>query len=285
MLSRSQRTVVHVHRGKTLGWPVVLSLALHLTLFLSLLMIPPTQPSTSTSEPLTVDVIMGKGPAQATSEPPAPDVPPSPPVQQAEIPPPAPAPTADVPSPPPDVPPPPVQQAEIPPPTPAPAPDVPPPPPPVAQVQPPQPPAPAPVAQVHPPRAPPQRAAARAPVKPAGAPAHAPAGQNAASRASNANNAAAWMGKLKQWWDQHSFYPKEASQTNEGGNVKVHIIIASDGQVTSIEVVQSSGLSVLDAAALAVFRNAHLPPFPSDTPAQPADVVVTLHYRPADSGG
>ena len=149
----------------------------------------------------------------------------------------------------------------------------------------PVPPPPPPVAQAHPPRAPPQRAAARAPVNPAGAPAHAPAGQNAASGASDANNGAAWMGKLKQWWDQHSFYPKEASQTNEGGNVKVHIVIAPDGQVTSIEVVQGSGLSVLDAAAVAVFRNAHLPPFPPGTPAQPADVVVTLHYRPADSGG
>ena len=93
------------------------------------------------------------------------------------------------------------------------------------------------------------------------------------------------MGKLKQWWDQHSFYPKETSQTNEGGNVKVHIVIAPDGQVTSIGVVQGSGSSVLDAAAVAVFRNAHLPPFPPGTPAQPADVVVTLHYRPADSGG
>ena len=149
------------------------------------------------------------------------------------------------------------------------APDVPPPPPPVAQV--------------HPPRAPPQRAAARAPVNPAGA--HAPAGQNGAGRANAGSHGTAWMGKLKQWWDQHSFYPKEASQTNEGGNVKVHIIIAPDGQVTSIEVVQSSGLSVLDAAAVAVFRNAHLPPFPPGTPAQPADVVVTLHYRPAASGG
>jgi protein TonB len=93
------------------------------------------------------------------------------------------------------------------------------------------------------------------------------------------------MGKLKQWWDQHSFYPREASQTNEGGNVRVRIVIAADGQVTSIEVVQSSGLSVLDAAAIAVFRNAHLPPFPSGTPVPPADVVVTLHYRPAYGGG
>ncbi len=93
------------------------------------------------------------------------------------------------------------------------------------------------------------------------------------------------MGKLKQWWDQHSFYPKEASQTNEGGNVKVHIVIADDGQVTSIEVVQGSGSSVLDAAAVAVFRNAHLPRFPPGSPAQPADVVVTLHYHPAADSG
>ena len=134
-------------------------------------------------------------------------------------------------------------------------------------------------------RAPPQHAAVRAAVNPVGAPGHAPAGQNAAGGGSEANNGAAWMGKLKQWWDQHSFYPKEASQTNEGGNVKVHIVIAPDGEVTSIEVVQGSGMSVLDAAAVAVFRNAHLPPFPPGTPAQPADVVVMLHYRPADGGG
>ena len=267
---------VRVHRRETLGWPIWLSLALHLTLLLSLLIIPPTQPPTSASEPLTVDVIVGEGPAEATSEPPASTeatvapIAPAAPVQQAEIPPPTPAPAPDVP------PPPPVQQAEIPSPTPSPTP---------APAPMPVPPPPPSVAQVHPPRAPPQRAVARAPVNPAGAPAHAPAGQNAASRAGDANNGAAWMGKLKQWWDQHSFYPKEASQTNEGGDVKVHIVITPDGQVTLIEVVQSSGLSVLDAAALAVFRNAHLPPFPPGTPAQPADVVVTLHYRPGGSGG
>jgi periplasmic protein TonB len=240
---------VRVHRRETPGWPMLLSLALHLTLFFSFLMIPRTQPPTSASEPLTVDLVVGDGPAGATSEPPAPTE----------------AATAPI------APPPPVQQAEIPPPTPAPAPL-------------PVPPSP-PVAQVHPPRAPPQRAAARAPGNPAGAPAHAPAGQNAAGGASDANNGAAWMGKLKQWWDQHAVYPSEASQTNEGGNVRVRIVIAPDGQITSIEVVQGSGSSVLDAAAVAVFRNAHLPPFPPGTPAQPANVVVTLHYHPADGGG
>jgi protein TonB len=277
MLSSNQRMAVHVRRRKTPGWPVWLSLALHLALLVSLLIIPSTQPLTSASEPLAVDFVVGEGtpeppaapivpaaPIQQAEIPPVPEVPPPPPVQQAEIPPPTPAPLPEVP------PPPPVQQAEILPPTPAPAPM-------------PVPPPPLPVPQVHPPRAPPQHAAARAPVNPAGA--RAPAGQNAASRGGDANNGAAWMGKLKQWWDQHSFYPKEASQTNEGGNVKVHIVIAPDGQVTSIEVVQGSGMSVLDAAAVAVFRNAHLPPFPPGTPTLPADVVVTLHYRPADSGG
>jgi TonB family protein len=247
MLGSSRRMGVRVHRRETLGGLVWLSLALHLTLLLTLLMLPPTQPSTSGSEPLTVDLIMGEGPAEATPEPPAPP--------ETTV-----APIA------------PVQQAEIPPPTPT-------------SVPMPVPPPPAPVAQVQPPRALPQRVAARTPVHPAGTPAHAPAGQNAAGAASDGKNGAAWMGKLKQWWDQHSYYPKEASQTNEGGNVKVHIVIAPDGQVTSIDVVQGSGLSVLDAAAVAVFRNAHLPPFPPGTPAQPADVVVTLHYRPADSGG
>jgi protein TonB len=265
----SQRTAARLHRRETRRWAVLLSLALHLTLILALLLIfPASQPPTDASEPLAVDVIAGEGPAEATSDQPAPTEPaaepnaPTAPVEQAEMPPPTPAPPTDVPPPPPD------QQAEIPPPTPVPPPDVPPPSPPVARVL--------------PPRAPPQRVAARAPVKPAGAPGHATDGQNAAGGGSNG---AAWTGKLKQWWDQHSFYPNEASRTNEGGNVRVRIVIAPDGQIISIQVVQGSGMSVLDAAAVAVFRNAHLPPFPPGTPAPPADVVVTLHYRPADGGG
>jgi protein TonB len=163
---------------------------------------------------------------------------------------------------------------------------VPPPPPPVAPARPPPAPPQRALAQARPP-APPQRTAARnaaagAPVNPAGTAGQAAEGQSAAARAANANNGAAWMGTLKEWWDEHSFYPKEASQTNEGGNVRVRISIASDGQITSIEVVQGSGSSVLDVAAVAVFRNARLQPA---TAAQPADVVVTLHYRPAGGGG
>ena len=93
------------------------------------------------------------------------------------------------------------------------------------------------------------------------------------------------MRQLQAWWDAHAYYPRHASNNDEGGTVKVHLVILPDGRIWTVDVVESSGLSVLDAAAVAVFRNAHLPPFPPGTPAQPADVVVTLHYRPGDSGG
>ena len=273
---------MRAHRRETLVWAVLASLALHLTLLVFLLLIiPPTEPEASASEPLTVDVVVGEGAAGATSEPPAPTEAAAEPVAP-DVPPPTPEPAPDVP------PPPPVPVTETPPPPPVPTPPVP---------TPKVPPPPRPVARVHPPQPPPQRVAAVAPVNPAGPPVQAPAGppaqapegqnsgQNGASRGGGASTGAAWTGKLKQWWDQHSFYPSEASRTNEGGSVRVRIVVAPDGQVTSIQVVQGSGMSVLDAAALAVFRNARLPPFPPGTPAPPADVVVTLHYRPADGGG
>src|SRR5580700_11050024 len=63
MLSSSQRMAVRVHRRETLGWPFLLSLALHLTLCLSLLLIPPTQPPTDASGPLSVELIVVEGPA------------------------------------------------------------------------------------------------------------------------------------------------------------------------------------------------------------------------------
>jgi protein TonB len=94
-----------------------------------------------------------------------------------------------------------------------------------------------------------------------------------------------WIGKLKQWWDVHSFYPKDASMSDQGGAVRVHMAIDPDGWVRSVEVVRGSGSDTLDTAAVAVFRNAHLPPFPPGTTAPPGSVEVTLHYIPTRGGG
>lgn len=70
---------VRVHRRETRGWPVLLSPALHLTVLLVWLIIPPTEPP---SEPPTMDVVVGVGPPAAAPGPPAPtettDAPPAP---------------------------------------------------------------------------------------------------------------------------------------------------------------------------------------------------------------
>jgi len=62
-------------------------------------------------------------------------------------------------------------------------------------------------------------------------------------------------------------------------------LIHPDGNIRAVDAVESSGSSVLDAAAVEGFRNPHLLPFPPGTPVQPADAVVTVHYHPAESGG
>src|ERR1700721_168801 len=109
MFCSSQRPAMRAHRRETLVWAVLVSLALHLTLLVFLLLIiPPTEPQASASEPLTVDVVVGEGAEgetrkhpprpEAPAEPvapyvpptPVPDEPPAPPVQQAELPPPTP---------------------------------------------------------------------------------------------------------------------------------------------------------------------------------------------------
>ena len=87
-----------------------------------------------------------------------------------------------------------------------------------------------------------------------------------------------WMAQLQEWWDLHAYYPLDASERNEDGTVKVHMLIHPDGKVWTIEVVSSSGSRILDEAGVEVFHNMYLRPFPAGTPAPQADVYVSLHY-------
>lgn len=287
MLSSSQRPAMRMHRTNMLSWLCLLSLALHVMLLVSLVMFPSGRPQDSEPEPLSVEIIAEAGPASAVAPPALAEaigepVTPAASIEQAETSPPptplvtepwsvpslAPVQQAVVPTPVPVVPPaPPLEQTDIPlPPVPTVVPDALLPPP-ARQVEatppaPPSVPPSRPVAHPHPRAAPSQRPAARTATAGtsgdgAGPIATRSEGGNVAVGANSANNGAAWMGRLKQWWDQHSFYPREASQSDEGGSVRVRIVIAADGQVASIQVVQGSGSSALDAAALAVFRNAH----------------------------
>ena len=84
------------------------------------------------------------------------------------------------------------------------------------------------------------------------------------------------MRQLQAWWDAHAYYPRHASNNDEGGTVKVHLMIFPYGKVWPINVVESSGSRSLDAAGSGVFRDAVVRPFPEGEPK--ADIDISLHY-------
>src|SRR5580658_7674761 len=84
------------------------------------------------------------------------------------------------------------------------------------------------------------------------------------------------MRQLQAWWDAHAYYPRHASNNDESGTVKVHLVILPDGNIFRIDVVESSGSRSLDGAGSAVFRAGFVRPFPEGEPQ--ADIDVSLHY-------
>ncbi len=84
------------------------------------------------------------------------------------------------------------------------------------------------------------------------------------------------MRQLQAWWDVHAYYPRHASNNDEGGTVKIHLNILPDGRIWIQNVVESSGSRSLDAAGLSAFREGFVRPFPEGSPE--ANIDISLHY-------
>ncbi len=84
------------------------------------------------------------------------------------------------------------------------------------------------------------------------------------------------MRQLQAWWDVHAYYPRRASQSDEGGTVKLHLVIRPDGNIRLVDVAESSGSRSLDAAGTSAFRGGFVRPFPANEPE--AEVDILLHY-------
>ena len=84
------------------------------------------------------------------------------------------------------------------------------------------------------------------------------------------------MRQLQAWWDTHAYYPRHASQNDEAGTVKVHLVIHPDGRIWMVDVVESSGSPSLDTAGSSAFRGGFVRPFPEGAPQ--ADIDISLHY-------
>ena len=104
--------------------------------------------------------------------------------------------------------------------------------------------------------------------------------QEASVRVEGAELGADWLKQLQAWWDLKAFYPKEASDKNVGGTVKVHLWINPDGVVWNVDVAQSSGSAVLDEASFEIFhRAASGAALSAGHRRQPrADITISMHY-------
>jgi len=87
-----------------------------------------------------------------------------------------------------------------------------------------------------------------------------------------------WRNALSAWIEAHKYYPQEAARNGEDGTVVVRVVVDRSGHVNSVELRDRSGSQWLDLAAQAMFRGAHLPPFPPNTLDPTFTFNLTMHY-------
>ncbi len=87
-----------------------------------------------------------------------------------------------------------------------------------------------------------------------------------------------WSSELAAWVDAHKFYPEEARSRDEQGPATVRVTVRRDGQVLAVDLTNSSGSSALDTAWLSIWRDARVPPFPSDAAQNQITFNFTMNY-------
>jgi len=94
----------------------------------------------------------------------------------------------------------------------------------------------------------------------------------------------AWAGYLRSWVDRvervgNLNYPDEARRRRLAGQVVISVAVRRDGSVERAEIVQSSGIALLDASALRIVRLAEpYPPLPK-TEENPDVLHVTRTWQ------
>ncbi|WP_119328877.1 energy transducer TonB [Cysteiniphilum halobium] len=74
-------------------------------------------------------------------------------------------------------------------------------------------------------------------------------------------------------------YPNTAIKNNEEGKVKIKAVIDAKGQVANVQIIQSSGFSVLDQAAIIWFKKLHFKPAQSGKTPVSATVIKIVSFN------
>ena len=87
-----------------------------------------------------------------------------------------------------------------------------------------------------------------------------------------------WQTDVFRWISSRKTYPDEALRRGEEGRVAIRFTVDRSGRVLEAAIVGSSGSALLDRAALALLRQASLPPFPAAMAQAPITITTALRY-------
>jgi protein TonB len=91
------------------------------------------------------------------------------------------------------------------------------------------------------------------------------------------------MASVEQAFSAHFYYPALARRKGWEGEVMLALRVESDGRLTGIHVVGSSGYRVLDHAAMDSMLRARAVPLPGGALVDGLDMVLPVQYRLFDA--
>lgn len=89
-----------------------------------------------------------------------------------------------------------------------------------------------------------------------------------------------YIGFIQQKITSYSIYPPEAKAKSWEGIVRVKFTLAQDGRIKEIDIAESSGYPLLDAAAILAIKDASPYPFPEDYPIEgELEIILPVIYQ------
>ncbi len=107
------------------------------------------------------------------------------------------------------------------------------------------------------------------------APDSAPAMQKARSSAPTPD---LFLSKIRSLIERKKYYPRLARRLSHEGTAVLRLVIAANGSIDELHLLQSSGYSLLDKAALDAVKKAGPFPSPRDSERGSISLTIPLHY-------
>ena len=87
---------------------------------------------------------------------------------------------------------------------------------------------------------------------------------------------AEWVAKVRQMIMAKQEYPRSAQMRGDEGTARVKLLVAADGSVSNVELVQATGSVTLDHEAISVARKVGTFPAP---PGGAATIIVPITWK------